>query len=109
MTIDGGVMKVIPTSLHVWKVWLNSFIEASESNEWYLYVLAPTALRAARIAVTYWKQEHGEAVAISVKLVCSSVILEPTIVVKHCAKYEKERKEEIQRQKDLDALRAKSK
>lgn len=100
-------MKVIPTDLHIWKVWLNSFIEASELSEWYLHVLAPTVSRAAKMAVVCWKKEHSECVAVGVEFVCHSVILEPAMVIKDCAKRDKKREEERQWQKDLEALRAK--
>lgn len=103
-------MKVIPTELHVWKVWLNSLINAIDSNKWYCYVLASTASRAAKMAIAEDKQWRGSSVVvISVKLVCSSLVVEPVMITKQCVKYEKERKEEIRRQKDLEAVRAKHK
>lgn len=98
-------MKVVPTELHVWKVWLNAFIHASDSNKWYLYVLAPTASRAAKISVTYWKQHHSAAIVVAVELVCSSVVLEPAMITRQCAKYEKEREEETQWRKYVEAGR----
>jgi len=103
-------MKVVPTDLHIWKVWLNSFIEASASSEWYLHVLAPTVSRAAKVAGAWLKQwQKSDDVVVGVEFVCHSIILEPTVVTKYCVKSEEERKEETQWQKDLDTLRAKSK